>query len=180
MDTTLESRRVPLANLARHKLRSVRPTKDRVKVTQSNRQLQSVSGATYPILARLGADILDIAIFLPLAIVEAAIAGERVIGRIVLVGLFAIYQIALTPSGTIGRRVFGVQVADVSTLRRLSRQRAGLRWLCVLTVTQVAVFLPGVFFWVPLVLLYSTAGLDERHRAVHDRVARTVVIRTRD
>jgi uncharacterized RDD family membrane protein YckC len=98
---------------------------------------------------------------------------------------------------TLGERVTGVRVVDAASWRRLRRRQAVVRAGAALLIPELAVLatvairggqLNHFFYVAAFVLLVAVANtwavvdcgaalLDRRRRALHDRAARTVVVK---
>jgi uncharacterized RDD family membrane protein YckC len=114
-------------------------------------------------------------------IVLASMLWELDVPRWPFIALHALYIVGFTATtgAPLGKLVMGTRVVDVDAGVPPSVFRSALRWLTL----AWAAFLPGrvgataAFVW--QIAVFSPILWDERRQGLHDRVARTIVIRRR-
>ncbi len=84
----------------------------------------------------------------------------------------AIYYTALigSRSQTIGKMALGLEVVDADSRSPIGYPRAFTRWLSTATMRAL--------FWVPSVVDHLWPLRDPRNQTLHDKLARSVVVRT--
>ena len=103
-------------------------------------------------------------------------------------GLYFVYFVGFWTGGaqaTPGMRMLKLRVANASDGKRLAIGPATIRWLALGYIFSVAAIVPSLavlsllgFIWL-IVLLISTAT-DKLHQGVHDKWAKSVVVRPQD
>jgi uncharacterized RDD family membrane protein YckC len=122
---------------------------------------ESGPGAVAGIGVRLGAFVVDSLVAIAIALATGFRPGEGAYGLVVAGGFLALELVFVTVAGqTPGMRVLGVAV-----VRARDGGRPTLGWVAVRTVLIAAV-LPALV-------------VDASGRAMHDRAAGTVMVRTR-
>jgi uncharacterized RDD family membrane protein YckC len=147
-------------------------------------------GSLAPLWRRGIARIADLVVIL---LASSAIAGyfgltEVVDGELVtenpmlvtlvVLVLWAFYEVYGVASGgrTLGKLVMGLRVRQVEADRLPSPFKSLSRWL----LPAIAIVLPiGELVLVALVLVYLSAVLNPLRQGFHDRLANTLVVRTR-
>lgn len=157
------------------------------------------------IIPRLLALIIDIIIFIPIIYAEEAflkLLGFETLGNEILMGIYAFdiyfYSILMHYyfGKTVGKKITGVKVLTIHE-KRLDIKHAVLRDIIQISITVIYVsgvlslilpsspVSPGInislliatFPTIWLLLEVLTALINKKHRAIHDYIAGTVVIR---
>lgn len=135
--------------------------------------------------SRVGATIIDGLVMLVPALVLELLLGIF-IGQIVAIGLQALYMIALLtqPDGqTLGNRAVQTRVRDSLTGRTISLRQGVIRW-AIIAIYSVLEFISstGSGSMTVSVSLLALADclyplFNARKQTIHDRIARTIVVR---
>ena len=136
--------------------------------------------------SRVGATIIDSLVLVVPTLVLDLLLGS-LIGQIVAVGVQAAYMIGLQtkPAGqTLGNRALQTRVRDALTGRTISVRQAAVRWgfiafygvLEVLSSTGASSLTAAVSLLALADCLYPL--FNPRKQTIHDRLARTIVVRT--
>lgn len=143
-------------------------------------------GAPASLALRSGATVIDLAIAVPVILVPllafdrivlAGVGDEGdVIWRLVAVLWVVAFLLTYSPFSTyrwgrtLGKRVMGLKVVRVGSDSRLGYGRALIRHLANVGIGLVPVI---------LIANISSIGTDAQLRGMHDRLARSAVVRTR-
>jgi uncharacterized RDD family membrane protein YckC len=141
--------------------------------------------------ARVGAFVLDLVItFVPVFAIVVALAAAgagptaAVVAGPLWTGVFLVYASVTegTPRrATVGKRFFGIVVTDVDGRRVLPARafgRASVKMLPFAVVGVLQQVSPVAYLAIPLpYLALALAAVTPRRQALHDLVARTIVVR---
>jgi len=132
--------------------------------------------------AALLIDVIVLGLVIAAALLAAGLPADDLRDRIrdgetlILVVLFlipeAIYYTALigSRSQTFGKMALGIEVVDAESRSPIGYPRAFTRWLSTATLRAL--------FWVPSVVDHLWPLRDPRNQTLHDKLARSVVVRT--
>ena len=133
-------------------------------------------------LAALLVDFTVLILVIATALLAAGVQAEELRDRVhegetlLVVVLFlipeAIYYTALigSRSQTLGKMALGIRVVDAESRSPIGYTRAFSRWLSTATLRA--------FFTIPTVIDHLWPLRDPRNQALHDKFARSVVVRT--
>jgi uncharacterized RDD family membrane protein YckC len=132
--------------------------------------------------------VVPIAIVLAFAFPDAAATDDGALGLVLLAFLVDVLLLAVyltvchghSRGQTLGKRAVGIAVKRADSLERVGYPRAFVRTLAALlpwALTVALVPFIGPWFWLLIPLDNLWPLWDSRKQALHDRVARTVVIR---
>jgi uncharacterized RDD family membrane protein YckC len=133
-------------------------------------------------LAALLVDITVLILVIAVALLAAGVSAEELRARmregetLLVVVLFlipeAIYYTALigSRSQTLGKMALGIKVVDAESRSPIGYARAFTRWLSTATLRAL--------FTIPTVVDHLWPLRDPRNQTLHDKLARSVVVRT--
>jgi uncharacterized RDD family membrane protein YckC len=133
-------------------------------------------------LAALLVDITVLILVIAVALLAAGVSAEELRARmregetLLVVVLFlipeAIYYTALigSRSQTLGKMALGIKVVDAESRSPIGYARAFTRWLSTATLRAL--------FTIPTVIDHLWPLRDPRNQTLHDKLARSVVVRT--
>ena len=139
---------------------------------------EAVAGATAAWWRRFAALVIDVAVmWIPLGILTRSMDMGRWTGFAVSVAIGVTYFTLLNGSRkgqTIGKMVWTIQVRDAATGGPLGYPKAAVRYLAPTLLWIIPIL--GFFLWVAEGF---TPFMDSRRRALHDKLAGSVVVNAR-
>ena len=133
-------------------------------------------------LAALLVDVVVLGLAITTALFAAGMPADELRDRVengetlLVVVLFlipeAIYYTWMvgSRSQTVGKMVLGIKVVDAESRAPIGYLRAFRRWLSTAALRAL--------FWIPTIVDHLWPLRDRRNQALHDKVARSVVVRT--
>ena len=133
-------------------------------------------------LAALLVDVIVLVVAISVALVAAGMPADELRDRVengetlLVIVLFlipeAIYYTWMvgSRSQTVGKMALGIKVVDAESRAPIGYLRAFRRWLSTAAMRAL--------FWIPAIVDHLWPLRDRRNQALHDKFARSVVVRT--
>jgi uncharacterized RDD family membrane protein YckC len=133
-------------------------------------------------LAALLVDVIVLVVAISVALVAAGMPADELRERVengetlLVIVLFlipeAIYYTWMvgSRSQTVGKMALGIKVVDADSRAPIGYLRAFRRWLSTAAMRAL--------FWIPAIVDHLWPLRDRRNQALHDKFARSVVVRT--
>jgi uncharacterized RDD family membrane protein YckC len=133
-------------------------------------------------LAALLVDVIVLVVAISVALVAAGMPADELRDRVengetlLIIVLFlipeAIYYTWMvgSRSQTVGKMALGIKVVDAESRAPIGYLRAFRRWLSSAAMRAL--------FWIPAIVDHLWPLRDRRNQALHDKFARSVVVRT--
>jgi len=133
-------------------------------------------------LAALLVDIIVLVVLISVALVAAGMPADELRDRVekgetlLIIVLFlipeAIYYTWMvgSRSQTVGKMALGIKIVDAESRAPIGYLRAFRRWLSTAALRAL--------FWIPAIVDHLWPLRDGRNQALHDKFARSVVVRT--
>jgi uncharacterized RDD family membrane protein YckC len=133
-------------------------------------------------LAALLVDVIVLVVAISVALVAAGMSADELRDRVengetlLVIVLFlipeAIYYTWMvgSRSQTVGKMVLGIKIVDAESQAPIGYLRAFRRWLSTAAMRAL--------FWIPAIVDHLWPLRDRRNQALHDKFARSVVVRT--
>ena len=133
-------------------------------------------------LAALLVDVIVLVVAISVALVAAGMPADELRDRVengetlLVIVLFlipeAIYYTWMvgSRSQTLGKMALGIKVVDAESRAPIGYLRAFRRWLSTAAMRAL--------FWIPAIVDHLWPLRDRRNQALHDKFARSVVVRT--
>ena len=133
-------------------------------------------------LAALLVDVIVLVVAISVALVAAGMPADELRDRVengetlLIIVLFlipeAIYYTWMvgSRSQTVGKMALGIKVVDAESRAPIGYLRAFRRWLSTAALRAL--------FWIPAIVDHLWPLRDPRNQALHDKFARSVVVRT--
>ncbi len=133
-------------------------------------------------LAALLVDVIVLVVAISVALVAAGMPADELRDRVengetlLVIVLFlipeAIYYTWMvgSRSQTVGKMALGIKIVDAESRAPIGYLRAFRRWLSTAAMRAL--------FWIPAIVDHLWPLRDRRNQALHDKFARSVVVRT--
>ena len=133
-------------------------------------------------LAALLVDVIVLVVAISVALVAAGMPADELRDRVengetlLVIVLFlipeAIYYTWMvgSRSQTVGKMALGIKIVDAESRAPIGYVRAFRRWLSTAAMRAL--------FWIPAIVDHLWPLRDRRNQALHDKFARSVVVRT--
>ena len=133
-------------------------------------------------LAALLVDVIVLVVAISIALVAAGMPADELRDRVengetlLVIVLFlipeAIYYTWMvgSRSQTVGKMALGIKIVDAESRAPIGYLRAFRRWLSTAAMRAL--------FWIPAIVDHLWPLRDRRNQALHDKFARSVVVRT--
>jgi uncharacterized RDD family membrane protein YckC len=133
-------------------------------------------------LAALLVDVIVLVVVISVALVAAGMPADELRDRVengetlLIIVLFlipeAIYYTWMvgSRSQTLGKMALGIKVVDAESRAPIGYLRAFRRWISTAAMRAL--------FWIPAIVDHLWPLRDRRNQALHDKFARSVVVRT--
>ena len=133
-------------------------------------------------LAALLVDVIVLVVAISVALVAAGMPADELRDRVengetlLIIVLFlipeAIYYTWMvgSRSQTVGKMAVGIKIVDAESRAPIGYLRAFRRWLSTAAMRAL--------FWIPAIVDHLWPLRDRRNQALHDKFARSVVVRT--
>ena len=133
-------------------------------------------------LAALLVDVIVLVVAISVALVAAGMPADELRDRVengetlLIIVLFlipeAIYYTWMvgSRSQTVGKMALGIKIVDAESRAPIGYLRAFRRWLSTAALRAL--------FWIPAIVDHLWPLRDRRNQALHDKFARSVVVRT--
>jgi len=133
-------------------------------------------------LAALLVDVIVLVVAISVALVAAGMPADELRDRVengetlLVIVLFlipeAIYYTWMvgSRSQTVGKMAFGIKIVDAESRAPIGYLRAFRRWLSTAAMRAL--------FWIPAIVDHLWPLRDPKNQALHDKFARSVVVRT--
>ena len=133
-------------------------------------------------LAALLVDVIVLVVAISVALVAAGMPADELRDRVENGEMLLVIVLFLIPeaiyytwmvgsrSQTVGKMALGIKIVDAESRAPIGYLRAFRRWLSTAAMRAL--------FWIPAIVDHLWPLRDRRNQALHDKFARSVVVRT--